>query len=63
MEYIWTETYWRIFNARGVALEGIIGGRKKKGVGPGRGRNCVKGSGAETVSYTHLRAHETLRHL
>ena len=47
MEHIWTETYWRIFNARGVALEGRIGRRKKKGVGPGRGRKRVKGGGAE----------------
>eukprot|EP00957_Ditylum_brightwellii_P188908 14380040-Ditylum_brightwellii.AAC.1 len=47
MERIWTETYWRIFNAHGVALEGRIGRWKKKGVGLGRGRKCVKGSGAD----------------
>eukprot|EP00957_Ditylum_brightwellii_P167217 12729681-Ditylum_brightwellii.AAC.1 len=47
MERIWTEMYWRIFNARGVALEGRIGRWKKKGVGLGRGGKRMKGSGAE----------------
>eukprot|EP00957_Ditylum_brightwellii_P146170 11129592-Ditylum_brightwellii.AAC.1 len=47
MERIWTETYWRIFNAHGVAFEGSIGGQKKNGVGPGRGGKRVKGSDAE----------------
>eukprot|EP00957_Ditylum_brightwellii_P016083 1211547-Ditylum_brightwellii.AAC.1 len=47
MERIQTETYWRICNARGVALEGKIGRWEKKGVGPGCGGKRVKGSGAE----------------
>eukprot|EP00957_Ditylum_brightwellii_P173205 13185485-Ditylum_brightwellii.AAC.1 len=47
MERIRTETYWQIFNARGVALEGRIGRWKKKGVGPGRGGKHVKKSVAE----------------
>eukprot|EP00957_Ditylum_brightwellii_P087386 6651980-Ditylum_brightwellii.AAC.1 len=47
MECIRTEMYWKIFNARGVALEGRIGKQKKKGVGPGCGRKHMKGSGAE----------------
>eukprot|EP00957_Ditylum_brightwellii_P079394 6036703-Ditylum_brightwellii.AAC.1 len=45
MERIRTQTYWRIFNARSVALEGRIGRQKKKGVGPGRSGKCMKGSG------------------
>eukprot|EP00957_Ditylum_brightwellii_P012194 921301-Ditylum_brightwellii.AAC.1 len=47
MEHICTETYWRIFNARGVALEGRIGQWKKKGVGPSHSRKHVKKSGTE----------------
>eukprot|EP00957_Ditylum_brightwellii_P135634 10343134-Ditylum_brightwellii.AAC.1 len=47
MERICTETYWQIFDAHGVALEGRIGRQKKKGVGPGQGGKCVKKSGTE----------------
>eukprot|EP00957_Ditylum_brightwellii_P175574 13368012-Ditylum_brightwellii.AAC.1 len=53
MECIQAETYWRIFNAHGVALEGRIGRRKKKGVGPGCGGKRAKGSGAERC-WLHL---------
>eukprot|EP00957_Ditylum_brightwellii_P106670 8137779-Ditylum_brightwellii.AAC.1 len=50
MERIRAETYWRIFDARSVALEGRIGWQKKKGVGPGRGRKRMKGSAGDEVS-------------
>eukprot|EP00957_Ditylum_brightwellii_P156691 11926260-Ditylum_brightwellii.AAC.1 len=40
MEQIRNETYMQIYNAHGVALEGCIGRRKRKGVGPGRGGEC-----------------------
>eukprot|EP00957_Ditylum_brightwellii_P183252 13958622-Ditylum_brightwellii.AAC.1 len=36
MEQIRNETYMQIYNARGIALQGCIGRRKRKGVGPGR---------------------------
>eukprot|EP00957_Ditylum_brightwellii_P139882 10659573-Ditylum_brightwellii.AAC.1 len=47
MERIRTETYWRILNARGVALEGKIGWQKKKGVGLGCCGKRMKGGGVE----------------
>eukprot|EP00957_Ditylum_brightwellii_P085940 6537943-Ditylum_brightwellii.AAC.1 len=47
MKHICTETYWQIFNAHSVALEGRIGQWKKKGVGPGCCRKRVKNSGTE----------------
>eukprot|EP00957_Ditylum_brightwellii_P193931 14768950-Ditylum_brightwellii.AAC.1 len=47
MEHIYTETYWQIFNACGVALEGRIGQQKKKGVGPGCSGKGMKKSVTE----------------
>eukprot|EP00957_Ditylum_brightwellii_P086147 6554909-Ditylum_brightwellii.AAC.1 len=35
MEQIRNETYMQIYDARGVALEGCIGRRKRKGIGQG----------------------------
>eukprot|EP00957_Ditylum_brightwellii_P152384 11600958-Ditylum_brightwellii.AAC.2 len=42
MEQIRNKTYMQIYNACGIALEGCIGRRKRKGVGPGRGGECKR---------------------
>eukprot|EP00957_Ditylum_brightwellii_P165181 12576433-Ditylum_brightwellii.AAC.1 len=47
MECIYTETYWRIFNAHCVVLEGRIGQQKKKRVVPDCGRKHMKKSDTE----------------
>eukprot|EP00957_Ditylum_brightwellii_P137887 10513126-Ditylum_brightwellii.AAC.1 len=47
------ETYMRIYMARGVALEGRTGRRKKRGVGPGRGGKQERNATARARRWIH----------